>query len=140
MTENKSKNHSCRTYFKIIGKFDVQAVVNVLDVKTDKVVNRGEFLEHLHRIADCDIIEIGYNDSYNVDINEMLRVTIEPLKSKIAILTELKKKYQLEYYLVAVPEIAVDADEPTPILSLDEDIVEFLYLTKTAHDLDYYIY
>ena len=133
------KQHTCRTYFHIVGIFDVQAVSDKLHVTADRVVRRGEPVASGRRIADRDSIDIGLNDDYNVDVNEMLRVTLKDLKDKTALLAELKKAYGLEYYLEIVPEIEQGSEEPQPILSLDDDIIEFLYLTKTKHDLDYYV-
>ena len=82
-------------------------------------------------------IEIGKNNNYNVDINEMLRVTLKDLFGKEDILFQLKEDYNLEYYLVRVPYLS--ADEIKPILCLDRDIVEFLYLTTAEDELDYYL-
>ena len=134
------KNHKCRTYFRIIGNFNSQEILNALSVKADKVYNKGEIIEKSKRIRENDEITIGFNDEYDVNINVMIRKTIKDLTSKIEILSNLKKELNLEYYLVLVPEIYSDNDEPNQILSLERDIIEFLYLTKTEQDLDYYIY
>ena len=80
---------------------------------------------------------IGFNEKYEVDINDMIRKTIKPLLGKEDELDMLRRKYNLKYYLVLVPTIKVDGVHP--ILSLAPDIIEFLYLTGTEEDLDYYI-
>ncbi len=134
------KKHSCRTHFRISGFFDVQNVLDALQVSPYRVVRRGDALPVANRFAVRDTIDIGFNNSYHVDVNEMIRVTLKDLIPKIDTLVELKKAHQLEYYLVIVPEIEHDSEEPAPLLSLDDDIIEFLYLTKTKHDVDYYIY
>ena len=69
----------------------------------------------------------------------MYRETLAPLFGKERILADLRDRYALSYYLVAVPEILRDAEAPRPILSLEPDIVEFLYRSGTEQDLDYYI-
>lgn len=53
-------------------------------------------------------------------------------------LNDLKNKYNLDYYLVIKPEIYIN--DIKQCLSLDDNIIEFLYLTKTHLDLDYYLY
>ena len=131
--------HLCRTYFKIIGNFQAQVILEQLNLPPCKVINKGDPLPNKKRASNFDAIIIGVNDQYSVDINEMIRVTIKELIHKINLLSELKAKYNLTYYLEIVPTIASDSKDPTPILSLDDDIIEFLFLTKAKHDLDYYI-
>ena len=53
-------------------------------------------------------------------------------------LNDLKNKYNLDYYLVIKTEININ--DIKQCLSLDDNIIEFLYLTKTHLDLDYYLY
>ena len=53
-------------------------------------------------------------------------------------LNYLKNKYNLDYYLVIKPEININ--DIKQCLSLDDNIIEFLYLTKTHLDFDYYLY
>ena len=84
-------------------------------------------------------MEIGRNEIYNVDINEMVRYTLKDLFGKEEILLELKEQYNLKYYLERVPQLHADTTNVNPILSLAPDIVEFLYKTQTIDDLDYYI-
>ena len=134
------KNHKCRTYFRIIGNFNSQEILNALNVKADKIYNKGEIIEKSKKIRENDEITIGFNDEYDVNINVMIRKTLKDLTSKTELLLNLKKELNLEYYLVLVPEIYSDSDEPNQILSLESDIIEFLYLTKAEQDLDYYIY
>ena len=121
------KKHACRTYFAIYGAKDAAALLGELGL--DKAQVRCN-----------DSIMIGFNDDYNVDINQMFRVTLQSLFDKTALLSELKEKYSLEYYLVGVPEIVSESDDPHQILGVNEEIVAFLYASKTKLDLDYYVY
>ena len=70
----------------------------------------------------------------------MLRVTLMYLFDKVEELNGISKLYDVKYYLVVVPELYSDNEDVHQILSLDSDIIEFLYLTKTIYDLDYYVY
>lgn len=122
--------NSCRTYFQICGNADSGEILNELELTDVRVTEKDGTTK----------IDVGYNDTYSTDINDMLRVTLSELFGKEERLRELKSTLSLDYYLVTVPELAKDSDEPHPILSLDSDIIEFLYRSKTVHDLDYYIY
>lgn len=81
-------------------------------------------------------IKIGYCNDFNVDINVMVRKTLKGLMDKEDILLKLKDKYDLEYYLERVVYINEDIK---PLLSLDYDVVSFLYKSESIDDLDYYI-
>jgi len=123
---------SCLTYFCVI--YDE----NTFDAK--------DFFESLNldykifeRFGTNKSIEIGRNEIFDININEMVRVTLKDLFGKEEILLNLKKKYNLTYYLERVPSLVYDTDEPNQILSLEPDIVEFLYKSQTEDDLDYYI-
>ena len=134
------KNHKCRTYFRIIGDIEVNELLSTLNVKANKIVNKGEINPRSKKVWEYNDVKIGFNDKYNVDINEMIRETLKNLIPQVETLAKLKKEYSLKYYLVLVPEIYSDSEEPNQYLSLDRDIIEFLYLTETDIDLDYYVY
>ena len=134
------KNHRCRTYFRIIGNIEVEELLSILNVKADKIINKGEINPRSKKEWEYNDIKIGFNDKYNVDINEMIRETLKNLIPQVETLAKLKKEHSLEYYLVLVPEIYSDSEEPNQYLSLERDIIEFLYLTGAEVDLDYYVY
>ena len=138
--ENITLEHKCRTYFCVKGEFDVEKFLQETELKADKIIRKGEVNEISKLVSECDVIKIGFNDSYNVDINVMARETLKELISKSEALAELKKDNNLEYYLVLVPEISTRSKEPKQLLSLEGDILEFLHKTKTEIDLDYYVY
>lgn len=87
-----------------------------------------------------NMIEIGLNKNYDVDINNMIRKTIFDLLGKEEEIKKYLKVNKIEAFLEIVPEIASKSNESKPILSLDEDIIEFLYKSGIRMDLDYYIY
>ena len=120
----------CLTYFSVIydKNFDMIDFCDKLNLD----------YEYLKKFGTDVSMEIGRNEDYDVDINKMVRVTLKDLFGKEDILVMLKNKYNLEYYLERVP--CIYSDSIHPILSLDYDILEFLYKSKTVDDLDYYIY
>lgn len=134
------KMHKCHTYFRIIGDIDPDFISYALGTSPDKFIKKGTRLPISNRVTENDDYIIGYNDNYNVDINEMIRVTLGDIIDKAELLCKMRVQMNYEYYLVVVPKIESDSDEPSPILSLDKDIIEFLYKSGAQHDLDYYIY
>ena len=127
------KEHSCRTYFAIYGDFDSGLIIKMLNLNQ---INCEEKINGLGEKS----LKIGINDVYDNNVNNMIRVTLKDLYYKVDVLIDLKEKYDLEYYLEVVPSIIRNSEKVKQILSLEEDVIEFLYKTKTIHDLDYYIY
>ena len=122
--------HKCLTYFLIDSEqmIDTNEILQTLKLS---VVNFSNITDKK--------IEIGRCEEYDVNINNMIRNTIKELLGKEEILLELKDKYNLKYYLSKVLVLDDLCDDPTPILGLEADVVEFLYKTKTIDDLDYYL-
>ncbi len=132
--------HACHTYFKIIGDLDPDFISYALDTTPDEFIKKGTIIPRSGRVMDHDDYIIGYNDTYNVDINKMIRHTLRDIIGKAELLNKMRVRLSLEYYLVVVPKIDSESDEPNPLLSLDNDIIEFLCKSGAQHDLDYYIY
>jgi hypothetical protein len=120
--------HTCYTYFTIYGNVPREVLLSALSLTPEE-------LEHAK-----DRFEIGRCRTYSVNVNDMYRRTLSRLFGKERILSDLRDRYALSYYLVAVPELVHNSEEAPPILSLEPDIVEFLYRSGTEQDLDYYIY
>ena len=68
-----------------------------------------------------------------------MRESLKDLFGKEQILAELRKKYCLEYYLERVPTMVAYSDMPNQLLSLDDDIIAFMYKTGTHDDFDYFL-
>ena len=125
------------TYFGVIyneKNFDLEGFKEKLNLSDFKV---KEYASRLNEENKRFKIEIGYCSKFNVDVNVMVRETLKELFGKEKILSELKKEYNLEYYLERV--IHLERDKVQPILSLDSDVIEFLYKANVVDDLDYYV-
>ena len=122
---------SCFTYFcvRYNDNFNLEDFKKELGL-VDKVI---------HVKNSRKIIEIGLCKKFNIDVNIMVRESLRVLFGKEKILLKFKEKYDLEYYLERVVYICKEDGVIHPILSLDFDIVEFLYKTNTIDDLDYYV-
>lgn len=122
--------HKCLTYFLIdsSNKINTNEIIKLLNINNNDI---GKITEKS--------IEIGRCEEYDVNINNMIRVTIKELIGKEELLLKIKEEYNLNFYLSKVINIDNSCDEPMPILGIEEDIIEFLYKTKTIDDIDYYI-
>lgn len=144
------KKHSCRTYLAVLFTIDYKENARLLQTGRDclpeeiGIFNKDEveaFITDEFGVTpvwDRHHFVIGFNDNYDVDINHMIRVTLTNLLGKEDKIQEMCTRFGVSVSLELVPEIATDADTGQS-LSLDADIIEFLYKSGTAMDLDYYI-
>ncbi len=109
--------------------------------------NKSSFLEELH--FEGSVLEkktrdggfylaLGENTEYEPYISDMIRVCLGSLLKRPKEIKALKEKYGLTLFLTMVPHL-VDEERPQQCLSLDQDIIEWLYLSDVAMDLDYYL-
>ena len=129
------ERHTCKTYFAINLAND-ERENEVFKKEIEKFVKENFDIAPQWRVRR---FVIGYNADYRVNVNEMLRITLKDLMGKTDKIKELCKIYGVKTSLVIVPYIVVDSGAPNPLLSLDKDIIEFLYKSNTSMDLDYYV-
>lgn len=145
------KKHSCTTSFVFQFDFDFKKNVELLHISRNckpeqiGIVNKDETEQAIAHALEVKPafnrhhFVIGVNSDYNVYVSDMARVTLKDLFGKEEQIVELKKRFNLTTVLSIVPYIVKDSDEPNQCLSLDDDIIEFLYKTGTQMDLDYYV-
>ncbi len=126
----------CLTYFLVIGNekiFDFKDFCESLGFDYD-------YMQSWTIVEDGErSVEIGRNENYKDDINEMVKETLKDLLSKQDILVKLKQKYNLKYYLERVPCILTDEGAKRQKLSLDSFVIDFMSKTGTIDDLDYHL-
>lgn len=154
MTKFKSvkAEHSCHTYFAVHFEIDMEKnaeyIRNGIECTPEDlgIFNKNEVEKFIVEqfgvtpVWDRHTFFIGQNANYDVDVNKMIRITLKDLFGKEENLRELRKRFGVETMLEIVPYISVDCEKPTQILSLDRDIIEFLYKSGTEVDLDYYVF
>ncbi len=69
----------------------------------------------------------------------MIRQTIKDLLGKEEALKRLKEMFGTYPTLKIVPYISSQSKEPPQSLSIDKDVIAFLYDSETEIDIDYYI-
>lgn len=85
------------------------------------------------------IFRTEYNEEYDVDVNNMVRKTIADFVGREKETAQLQERLHGRIYLEILPRIKKNSSDPAPILSLDDDIIEFLYKSKIGMDMHYCI-
>lgn len=122
------KNHGIRTYLRVCFDSEPQGLFDALTRNFDCPWQKEKYAYRTE-----------VNTNYDVDVNNMLRVTLAPFFGKEEEMKNIANEFGVEFVLEIVPELYASSPQPTPILSLDKDIVAFLYLSGASHDLDLYL-
>lgn len=145
------EKHSCKTYLSVNFEFDRKKNAELLRLHRDctpeelGIFNKEEVEDFITEKLGVTPkwrrhhFVIGYNEKYDVDVNEMLRVTLNGLFGKEDLIKELQQKFALTAVLEIVPYIAEESEEPKQYLTLERDIIDFLYKSGAEMDLDYYV-
>ena len=126
----------CYTYFRIAGDLDPDAVTDMLGIEPGKT----------HRIGDLRANGTEYDfalwcgcrcDDYDIVTDVQMRKTIAPLLPKKDILWEIKRRFDVCFYLEVVPTVSA-GDEQTPCLAPSLDVMRFCCDTGTEMSIDLY--
>ena len=146
------ETHSCKTYFAIGLEFDKRKNAALLKERRDclpeeiGILNKDEVERAIvTRLSVTPVwrrhsFEIGLNETYCADVNEMIRVTLKDLFGKEERLKKLQEEFSASMVLEIVPCIESGSADPKPVLSLGQDIIAFLYESGAEVDIDYYVY
>ena len=132
------KKNSCYTYFAIKGDFNPDNITEILELNPSKSWKIGDKRLGGNSSYDFAVWEYGRCDDYDVITENQMMNTISDLKSKIPLLKDIKKKFDVLFVLEVVPKIHIN--ESTPTLSPNRDIIEFCYETQTDIDIDLYLF
>lgn len=127
---------SCYTYFMIRGDFNPDSISKMLDLSPEQTWKIGDKRKN-GTIYDFSCWKFGTCDEYDVYVENQMLKTITPLISKISILKEIKKQYDVSFTLEIVPTII--SDETTPCLAPSLEIMQFCCDTGTEMDIDLYV-
>lgn len=122
------KIHAIRTYLRACFDSEPQGLSDALKRDFDCTWLKEKYAYHTE-----------VNKNYDVDVNNMLRATLAPFFGKEERMKNIANEFGIKFVLEIVPELYASSPLPTPILSLDKDIIEFLYLSGAEHDLDLYL-
>ena len=131
----KSKN-SCCTCFRIVGRFDPDAVTALLGLTPERTWRIGDKRRNGTPRDDAGW-EIGRCREYDPIVANQMEMTASILYDKIDLLNRIRKENDVRFYLAVVPEIRVG--EVNPCLSPSLDIIDFCHETRTEIDIDLYV-
>lgn len=152
MKKREDKKPTCLTYLSVDFPIDHEKNVALLqkgkegsleelgiDPSAKEEVERALRARTDSVLWDYHHFEVGRNECYDIDVNRMLRVTLKGLFQNARALKQLAEKYHLSLFLTVVPTLVAGSEEPSQYLSLERDIVEFLYFSGAKLDFDYYV-
>ena len=126
-------SNRCFTVFRIMGDFDTDKIIELLDVTPDKVWKLGDANARGVKREQA-LVEIGFCDEYSPYTFQQMEKTISPLAGKIGTLIKIRNDYNARFYLAVVPEIL--PENPTPALAPSPLVIDFCHATKTEIDID----
>lgn len=133
----RKRADKCYTYFSIRGEFDPEVVTAMLGLQPDETWKSTD-LQKNGRSYGFSCWDYGKCDEYDIETENQMQKTISDLIPKIDVLNQIRKKYDVEFYLQVVPEIYSYNNHPCLAPSLS--VIEFCHETRTNIDIDLYIY
>lgn len=129
--------NTCYTYFKIVGDFNPDEVSKILNLNPEKSWKIGDLRRNGTKYEFANL-EIAKCDEYDPIVENQMRKTISVLQDKIPLLNQIRETFNVEFFLVIVPQIY--AGGINPCLSPSLDIIDFCHATRTKIDIDMYVY
>lgn len=128
--------NSCYTYFAIKGEFNPDVITEKIGLTPSATSKKGDKRSNGTEY-DFSYWEFGFCDEYDVVTENQMQKTIAPLLSKIEILKEIRKEYDVVFVLEIVPTVYSDC--PTLCLAPSLEIIDFCHETRTEIDIDLYV-
>ena len=135
----------CKTFFSLIGDFDSADITNKLGLVPDIAWNVNDPATSLVQLGSLNGIAkqpfsrwvCGTCCDYSGEIVEQLKITLKNLFDKADVIRSIVEETKCKAYL----NIVCDAYplDITPNFSLDYEIIEFCYKSKTVIDSDLFI-
>ena len=124
------------------GVFDPDEVTQILGIEPFRKFKQGEYRKNV--VPNTPQAKYRFSrwsgeksEVARYEANEQCLDTIKHLKHKIPELLEIKKHYQVYFYLSVVPHIF---NEESPSIHFDKSVIEFCYLTGTEIVVDTCVY
>lgn len=132
-------------YFSLYGdEFPVDYVTEALEIEPTNTYKMGDVIVRPYnpkvtsttthyRLETAWELSTGYQESY--DVGEQMDQILSPLKNKVAIINQLKTKYELQCKIIIVIKME---NGDSPGLYLDNEQIEFAHRIKAEFDIDLY--
>ncbi len=129
--------NSCYTYFRISGDFDPDTVSHLLNLTPHHSHRIGDTRKDGKTKYDFSSWDFGMCDIYDIEVENQMLTTIQPLLEKTDVLNKIKQLYDVFFVLEVVP--TVHRNESTPCLAPSLEIMKFCCETGTTIDIDLYV-
>lgn len=127
----------CKVYFVITGDFDPAAVTEALKISPYKFHTK-DALRRDGRPYGFAMWQCAPAATYAPETARQMEEAILPLRDKIDALNALRESGDVAFSLRVVPELTVDGVHPA--LAPSDKVIAFCHETKTALDIDLYLY
>lgn len=136
--DERLKAHICRAEFLVTGDFAPEWLEKTLEIEGTRRFKKGEINPITQTPNSFSAVILGWAEEFgaDIDVNNVIRKALRyilPLADKLAVLRVEREMY---YTLSLKSRIERDFPESAPHLSLAPDIIEFLNVTQTRHELD----
>lgn len=130
------ENTTCKTYFAIHGKFDLDEITKIMNLDYTSGHKIGEDKKYGGGVYDWASWEYGTENEETLLANEQLNKIIDVLTPKIEQLQYILKKYDCSFIIEQIPIVN---EGNTPALGYDKKVIDFCYHTNTKIDIDLYV-
>ena len=132
------KTHICRAEFSVTGNFDPEWLEEKLGIAGMRCFKKGEIDPLTQRAYAFSAITLGWAEEFGTDIdaNNVIRKTLQDILPLTDTLAALRLEREMYYTLLLRSRIDREVPESAPRMSLAPDIIEFLNVTQTRHELD----
>ncbi|MBQ2712285.1 MAG: DUF4279 domain-containing protein [Clostridia bacterium] len=128
--------NTCHTYFMIVGNFPPDEISELLGLAPEKSWKIGDLRRNGTRY-DFAHWEVGRCSEYDVEVENQMRKTLSVLQDKISLLNQIRRMYDVSFYLEIVPTVYVN--DINPCLAPPLDVIDFCHATRTQIDIDLYL-
>jgi hypothetical protein len=131
------KTHICRAEFLVTGDFDPKWLTQTLKIEGTRYRKKGEINLMTQKPNAFSAIMLGWAEEsgMDIDVNNVIRKALRsilPLADKLA---ALRNQRDMHYSLSLKCRVERTFPESAPDLSLAPDIIAFLNVTQTRHEL-----
>ena len=133
------ETHRTYVYFALTGDdFNPEVITSKLEIQPTRTWKKGDkgkykpILEYA-----CWELSTKIGAEY-IDIDKLVDEIIDKLFDKIHIINELKLQLHLNSILEIILYVDTNEKQTTPALGHNHKVIEFLYKTNTATDVDIY--
>lgn len=126
----------CKTYFSIMGEFELEEVSIILAVKNTSGHSIGEKKRYGPGVFEWAAWEYGTEYEQTLLADEQAKLVIKPLMEKTEELRLIKERYNCRFVLRQVPKVE---NGNTPALVFDKEIIDFCSTTGTEIEIDLYV-